>query len=195
MMFFRNKSSEYLVVFLGNPGRKFENSRHNAGFMTADLLSKRRGFKIDKLKFRSLCCRAKLGGKSVVLMKPQTYMNLSGQAVGEAARYYRIPPERVIVVFDDMTLLPGRLRIRRDGSAGGHNGIKSIIEALGTDGFPRIKIGVGGPPHPDFDAADWVLGDFNSTEREIMENAFLRAGEALECILEYGIERAMNEYN
>ena len=151
---FLSRSVSWLVVFLGNPGLRYEGTRHNAGFMAADAFSRKHGVSITRLRFRSLTATCVLGESSVLLMKPQTYMNLSGEAVGQAARFYKIPPEHVLVVSDDISLPVGGLRIRTGGSAGGHNGLKNIIACLGTEGFPRIRLGVGAPPHPDYDMAD-----------------------------------------
>lgn len=183
------------MAFLGNPGGKYERTRHNVGFMAADLFAGKRNLKINKLKFKALTCRTVLKGENVLLLKPQTYMNLSGQAVREAAAYYKVPRERILVIFDDSSLPVGKLRIRKSGSAGGHNGIKSIISNCGGDDFPRIKIGVGSPPHPDFDLADWVLGEFSSSEQKALSGALERAVEALEIIISGGIDAAMNAYN
>ena len=158
------KSPEFLLVGLGNPGTKYENTRHNAGFRFLDDLAKKQGVSVTRSRFQSLCGDMVFGGKRVLLIKPQTFMNLSGQAVAEAARFYKIPPEKVIVVSDDTSLDIGRLRVRRKGSDGGHNGLKNIILLLGTDAFPRLRIGVGQKPHPDYDMADWVLGNLNSEE-------------------------------
>ena len=193
-MMFGNKPA-WLVVFLGNPGPKYEFTRHNAGFITCDALAKSKGVSVNRLKFKALTAVCELGGESVLLMKPQTYMNNSGEAVGEAARFYKIPPEHVIVVSDEISLPVGRIRIRPKGSAGGHNGLKSIIAHLGTDAFPRIRLGVGAPPHPDYDMADWVLGVFRNQELLDMQEAAKRAAEAAECYITEGPERAMNRFN
>lgn len=196
-MFFSSKASgiTWLVVFLGNPGPKYAMTRHNVGFMTADELEKSKGTAINKLRFQALTARCELGGEQVLLMKPQTYMNLSGEAAAKAAAYYKIPPERVLVVSDDVSLPVGRLRIRQKGSAGGHNGLKSMIQCLGTDAFPRVKIGVGAPPHPDYDMADWVLGVFRNQDAVDIQEACRRAAEAVECYIRLGPEAAMNRYN
>ena len=185
----------FLVVGLGNPGSRYENTRHNVGFRTADLLAERCHVSIRKLKFKSLYAETMLGGKPVILLKPQTYMNLSGEAVREAAHYYQIPLERILVITDDTSLEPGRLRIRRKGSAGGHNGLKNIIACMGGDGFPRVKIGVGAPPHPEYDWADWVLGTFPEKEKITMETALSIAADAGEVFIEMGVEEAMNRFN
>ena len=178
-MLFNKKNSElWMVVGLGNPGREYEATRHNVGFRVTDLLAQKLQVRIDRLKFRALTRQTELGGKKVLLVQPQTYMNLSGAAVSALASYYHIPPQRVLVIFDDISLPPGRIRIRRDGSAGGHNGIKSIIQSLGTDQFPRIKVGVGAKPHPDYDLADWVLSKFSAQEEKALEPALTHAAEA-----------------
>ena len=186
---------KWLVVFLGNPGPKYECTRHNAGFMAADALAKDKGISINRSRFKALTATVDMGGESVLLMKPQTYMNLSGEAVIQAVKFYKIAPENVIVVSDEMSLPIGKLRIRTKGSAGGHNGLKNIIAHLGTDSFPRIRIGVGAPPHPDYDVADWVLSVFRNKDAEEMADAAKRAAEAVECYVLHGPERAMNRFN
>lgn len=185
----------WIVVFLGNPGTKYDKTRHNAGFMTADKCEKATGARITRVRFRALTDQTRVGEETVLLMKPQTYMNLSGEAVGEAAKFYKVPPERVLVVSDDVSLPTGKLRIRAKGSAGGHNGLKSIIQHLGTDAFPRVKIGVGAPPHPDYDMADWVLGRFTGRDAEDMDAACARAWEAVETVITQGTEKAMSQFN
>ena len=195
MLFKPSGSYTWLAVFLGNPGPRYALTRHNAGFMAADALAEAKGFRVDRLRFHALTGELRLGQERVLVMKPQTFMNLSGQAVGEAARFYKIPPEHVLVVSDEVSLPTGRLRVRTKGSAGGHNGLKSIIEALGSDAFPRIRIGVDAPPHPDFDMADWVLGVFRDADAETMRAAAKRAAEAVECYITEGPERAMNRFN
>ncbi len=196
-MFFRKKTGpvEWLVVCLGNPGDKYEDTRHNAGFMVADALGEQLNVPIQKLKFRALTNTVQLGGHTALLMKPVTYMNLSGEAVRPAADFYHVPPERVLVVSDDTALPLGRLRIRRSGSAGGHNGLKSIIQHLGTDQFPRLRVGVGEKPHPEYDQADWVLSKFRGEDQKLMAEAADRAAQAVECILADGPDKAMNKYN
>ena len=195
-MFFSSKGGPaWLVVFLGNPGPKYEGTRHNAGFMTADALCKKKNIAINKARFQALTAQADLGGERVLLMKPQTYMNLSGEAVSQAVRFYKIPTEHVLVVSDEVSMPIGKLRIRTKGSAGGHNGLKSIIALLGTEEFPRIRLGVGAPPHPDYDMADWVLSVFRNQDAEEMQKAAQRAAEAVECYIEKGPDRAMNLYN
>ncbi|MBQ2960283.1 MAG: aminoacyl-tRNA hydrolase [Oscillospiraceae bacterium] len=195
MFFSKSGGVKWLVVFLGNPGLKYECTRHNAGFMTADALAREKGIKINRSRFKALTATVDMGGESVLLMKPQTYMNLSGEAVIQAVKFYKIAPENVIVVSDEMSLPIGKLRIRTKGSAGGHNGLKNIIAHLGTDSFPRIRIGVGAPPHPDYDVADWVLSVFRNKDAEEMAEAVKRAAEAVECYVLHGPERAMNRFN
>ena len=195
-MFFKPSGSvSWLIVFLGNPGPKYECTRHNAGFMAGDALAKKLGVSINKLRFRALTAAAEINGEKVLLMKPQTFMNLSGEAVGQAARFYKIPPERVLVVSDEISLPLGKLRVRPKGSAGGHNGLKSIIASLGSDAFPRIRIGVGAPPHPDYDMADWVLSVFHNQDLEDMLTAASRAADAVITYVTDGPERAMNRFN
>ncbi len=195
MLFKKPGGVSWLIVFLGNPGMKFDGTRHNAGFMAADAMAKRRGIAINRLRFKALTAQCDIAGENVLLMKPQTYMNLSGEAVGEAARFYKIPPEHIIVVSDEMALPVGKLRIRTKGSAGGHNGLKNIIAHLGTEEFPRIRLGVGAPPHPDYDVKDWVLSTFKNQDAEDMAAAAARAGEAAECYIAEGADRAMNKFN
>ena len=195
MLFHSSGSFTWLAVFLGNPGPRYALTRHNAGFMAADALAEAKGIRVDRLRFHALTGELRLGQERVLVMKPQTFMNLSGQAVGEAARFYKIPPEHVLVVSDEVSLPTGRLRVRTKGSAGGHNGLKSIIEALGSDAFPRIRIGVDEPPHPDYDMADWVLGVFRDADAEAMSAAAKRAAQAVECYITEGPERAMNRFN
>jgi PTH1 family peptidyl-tRNA hydrolase len=196
-MLWKGKSGgvRWLIVFLGNPGAKYAASRHNVGFMTGDAVGERCGVRISRLRSGALTARCELGGESVLLAKPQTYMNLSGDAVGPLAAFYRVPPERILVVSDEVNLPVGKLRLRRSGSAGGHNGLKSIIAALGTDGFPRLRLGVGAPPHPDYDMADWVLSGFRGRDAEDMAAAVARAAEAVECYIKEGADAAMNRYN
>ena len=195
MLFGARGGAEWLFVFLGNPGPKYAGTRHNAGFMVGEALSKSLGVKINRARWRALTATADVGGHKVLLMLPQTLMNLSGEAVGPAAKFYKIPPERVLVFSDEMALPPGSLRIREGGSAGGHNGLKSIIAALGTDKFPRMRLGVGEPPHPDYDTADWVLGSPKGKDAELLADAVSRAAEAAECYVTEGPERAMSKYN
>lgn len=194
-MFFSKGGAEWIVAFLGNPGLKYNGTRHNAGFMAADAMEKKLGVSINKMRFKALTQTADIGGKKVLLMKPQTYMNLSGDAIAQAANFYKVPPERVIVVSDETALPIGRLRIRRGGSAGGHNGLKSVIARLGTDQFPRIRLGVGDKPHPDYDMADWVLSTFKGQDAADMELVAKKAADAVECYITEGADRAMNRFN
>ena len=195
-MFFKKPGGvSWLIVFLGNPGPRYEMTRHNAGFMAADALAKEKNVNINKARFKALTATCDIGGESVLLMKPQTFMNLSGDAVAQAARFYKIPPEHVIVVSDEISLPIGKLRIRTKGSAGGHNGLKDIIAKLGTDAVPRIRIGVGAPPHPDYDMADWVLSSFKNQDAEDMLAAAARAAQAAQCYITQGADRAMNRFN
>lgn len=193
---FRSKGGvSWMIVFLGNPGPKYKDTRHNAGFMAADAMEKKLGVSVNKMRFKALTARVTLGGESVLLLKPQTFMNLSGEAVKAAAAFYKVPPERIIVVSDETALPIGKLRIRKSGSAGGHNGLKSIISQLGTDAFPRIRMGVGAPPHPDYDMADWVLSAFKNQDADNMHTAAERVCDAAECYIAEGPDRAMNKYN
>ncbi|MBQ8965046.1 aminoacyl-tRNA hydrolase [Ruminococcus sp.] len=186
---------EFIIVGLGNPGIQYEGSRHNAGFITVGALEKKLGFACDRHKFKAKVGSTVIGGKSCLVMKPETYMNLSGDAVEEAMNFYKIPLENVIVIFDDISLEPGQLRIRRKGSAGGHNGIKSIIAQCGGEGFPRIKLGVGKKPDPAYDLAKWVLGKFGEEDRKRIDEAALRACEALELMVQGKTDLAMSKYN
>ena len=185
----------WLAVFLGNPGPRYEGTRHNAGFMTADALAKAKGLRIDRARFRALTAVCEMGGEKVLLMKPQTYMNLSGEAVQQAVRFYKIPVEHVLVVSDEVSLPIGKLRVRQKGSAGGHNGLKSIIACLGSEDFPRIRLGVGAPPHPDYDMADWVLASFKNQDAVDMAAAAQRAAEAVESYITAGPDKTMNRFN
>lgn len=195
MMFFRKPSGiSWLVVFLGNPGPKYAGTRHNAGFITADAAEKRYGVSINRSRFKALTASCELGGEKVLLMKPQTYMNLSGDAVQQAVSFYKIPAEHVLVVSDEMSLPVGKIRIRPKGSAGGHNGLKSIISVLGTENFPRIRLGVGAPP-PEYDVKDWVLSTFRNQDAEDFYAAAERAAQAVEAYITLGPEKAMNLYN
>ncbi|MCQ2441942.1 MAG: aminoacyl-tRNA hydrolase [Oscillospiraceae bacterium] len=196
-MFFgrKNEPVSWLVVFLGNPGDKYDNTRHNAGFRAADVLEKKTGERLKKIKYQSLLADLELGGQRILAMKPQTYMNLSGEAVAEAARFYKIPADHILVVCDDISLKPGVIRLRKKGSAGGHNGLKSIIQQLGTDQFPRIKMGVGAKPHPDYDLAAWVLGKFPAEDAKLMDDAAVRAVNAAEMILKDGFDKAQNRFS
>lgn len=194
-MLFSKPACDWLIVGLGNPGSQYEKTRHNMGFRALDLLAKDLGCKVDRAKFRALTGQAVFDGRKLLLLKPQTFMNASGDSVREAAAFYKLPPERVIVLFDDISLAPGRLRVRGSGSAGGHNGIKSIIAQLGSQAFPRVKIGVGAKPHPDYDLADWVLSGFSTQEEKLIGPALERAGQAALCILEKGVQEAENRFN
>ncbi len=185
----------HIIVGLGNYGSKYENTRHNAGFMAIDRLAQACGTKIDRLRFKSLTTECVIGEKRVLLMKPQTYMNLSGEAVKEASSWFKIPKENILVLCDDITLDAGRLRVRKKGSHGGHNGLKNIIALLGSDEFPRVRIGVGIPPHPDYDIIDWVLGKFSDSDMKIMADSTKRAADAIIEILNCGVESAANKYN
>lgn len=192
---FLSGSFDYLIVGLGNPGTKYEFTKHNAGFMCLDLFADDRGFKINKLKFKSLMCDCRIGSKRCILMKPQTFMNNSGEAVRDCADFYKIPPEKTIVIFDDVSLDLGRIRIRRKGSAGGHNGIKSIIYHLNSDEFQRIKIGVGQKPDENWDLADWVLKPFTKEELLTMRKTAQDTEKIIELMVEDKTEEAMAKYN
>jgi PTH1 family peptidyl-tRNA hydrolase len=186
---------EYIVVGLGNPDTKYLNTRHNAGFMAIDVLAKKYNVQVNRIKFKSLCGDVTIEGKNCILMKPTTYMNNSGQAVVEAMNFYKIPIENVIVIYDDISLEPSKLRVRRKGSDGGHNGIKSIIYLTGADTFPRVKLGVGKKPHPDYNLADWVLSNFKPEELKLMEVSCSNAVKCVELIVQNKIDEAMNKYN
>lgn len=191
----RSGGIEFLIVGLGNPGGKYEITRHNAGFLCADLFAESMNTEIKRLKYHALTAEVNIDGHRCLLMKPQTFMNNSGEAVGEAAKFYKIPAEKVIVMFDDISLPIGKLRVRRKGSAGGHNGIKSIISHLGSENFPRVKIGVGAKPHPDYDLADWVLANFKKEDFPALKEAMVNAGEAVKLIVNGNTDKAMNLYN
>ena len=194
-LFQKTGSVDWLVVFLGNPGPKFAGTRHNVGFMAAEKCEQATGARIQRFRFKALTDSVRVGGQNVLLMKPQTYMNLSGDAVGQAVRFYKLPAERVIVVSDDVSLPTGKLRVRTKGSAGGHNGLKSIIAALGTEAFPRVKVGVGAPPHPDYDMADWVLSVFRDQDAADIDAAVRRAWEAVDSYIRLGPEKTMDQFN
>ncbi len=196
-MLFQKKAGtvSWLLVCLGNPGKQYEKTRHNIGFMAADALEKRAGTKFNKLKYRALTGEVQLGGARVLVVKPQTYMNLSGEAVKLAGGFYKIPPDHILVLYDDVSLPLGKLRIRASGSAGGHNGIKNIIAHLGTDAFPRIKVGVGAPAHPEYEMVDWVIGNFTPAEKKVVDAAVDRALDAAECLIAHGVSEAQNRYN
>lgn len=196
-MAFGNRSGgvQWLLVCLGNPGKQYENTRHNIGFLAADELARRDGVKIDKLRYRALTGEVRVGDQRVLVIKPQTYMNLSGEAVKLAGGFYKIPPDHVLVISDDVSLPLGKLRIRAGGSAGGHNGLKNIIAHLGTDQFPRIKVGIGSPAHPDHEMVDWVIGGFTPQERKVVDEAVGRAVDAALCLMEKGVNEAQNKFN
>ncbi len=193
--FFNNSSYDYIVAGLGNPGAKYEMTRHNAGFLAMDLLAITKNTDIKRLKHHALVADMQIGGKRCLVMKPQTMMNNSGEAIGEAAKFYKIPPENVIIVYDDISLDVGQTRIRRKGSAGGHNGIKSIIAHLGSENFPRIKVGVGKKPTPEYDLVNWVLGRFPKEQEKDLKAALENSVSALELIVGGDIDKAMNLYN
>ena len=194
MFFNRNGSGgvEWLLVGLGNPGSKYESTRHNMGWLALDSLMEKEKFTLNKLRFKAWTGMLDYKGHKILVMKPQTYMNLSGEAVGEAARFYKIPADHVIVISDDISLPLGKLRVRGSGSAGGHNGLKNIIAHLGTDAFPRVKVGVGAPEH---DIVDWVIGPFTANERKVIDGVLDRALDAAECIITDGVSAAQNRYN
>ena len=188
-------SVEYILVGLGNPGSQYERTRHNAGFLVIDKLAQKYGARIDRAKFKALVGEATIAGKRVLLMKPQTFMNLSGEAVSEAARFYKVEPERVIVLSDDISLEVGRLRVRRKGSDGGHNGLKSIRAHLGSEAYPRIKIGVGQKPCAEYDLADWVLSAFSAEELKALLDSYELVAKGVERILAGDIDGAMQLCN
>ena len=197
-MLFGNKSAavDWLVVGLGNPGQKYANTRHNMGFLTVDLLAEKAGVKLNKVKFKSAFNIVNFAGCKCLVMKPQTYMNLSGEAVREAAQFYKIPADHVLVIFDDVSIPVGKVRVRPSGSAGGHNGIKNIIAHLGTQDFPRVKIGTGAPAEGG-DMINWVIGEPSKAEKQVLLESFQRAIDAAECIIENGgdCQKAMNRFN
>ena len=194
-MFKKSNTENWLIVGLGNPGREYEKTRHNAGFRCIDLLADSLGCKIDKLKFQALYCQTTYNGSKLFLLKPQTYMNLSGRSVLQLSAYFNIPPQRIIVMFDDISLEPGRLRLRANGSAGGHNGIKSIIQEVGSQEFPRVKIGVGAKPNPNYDLADWVLSTFSANEEKNLSVALENGAKAALAIIDHGVPEAANRFN
>ena len=194
-MFGKKDLNQWLIVGLGNPGPEYTKTRHNCGFRALDILAKKLGCRVDKGKFQGLYNQVTYGDTKVFLLKPQTYMNLSGNSVKQLASFYHIPPQHIIVMYDDISLEPGRLRIRADGSAGGHNGIKSIIACLGGQDFPRVKIGVGAKPHPDYDLADWVLSNFSAAEEKDLASALERSAEAALSIIDRGVPETANRYN
>jgi PTH1 family peptidyl-tRNA hydrolase len=196
MLFGRSKAPiDFIIVGLGNPGAQYEKTRHNTGFRAVDYISGRAGISVNRLKHMAKTGTGTIAGKKVLIMKPQTYMNASGQAVADASRFYKIPPENILVIFDDVSLDIGRLRIRRSGSDGGHNGIKSVTEHLGTENFPRIKIGVGAKPNPEYDLADWVLSELSVSERNAIAEKYDSIYEAVSLIINGEIEKAMQICN
>ena len=197
-MFFKRSGGsgiQWLVVGLGNPGVKYESTRHNMGFLVVDKLAQNEKLKFNKLRFKAWTATWEVGGEKVLLMKPQTYMNLSGEAVGQAARFYKIPADHVLVISDDISLPAGKLRIRAGGSAGGHNGLKNIIQHLGTDRFPRIKVGVGSPQQAEHDIADWVTGKPMGEDQKVIIEALDKAVAAIPVLIGQGVDRAMNRFN
>ena len=194
-MFFRKPAVDWLIVGLGNPDANYEKTRHNAGFRAVDLLAQKLGVKIDRAKFRGRFVQCSFQGQKLILLKPMTFMNRSGLSVMDAAHYYKLPPERILLLFDDISLDVGRLRIRKDGSAGGHNGLKSIIGCLNSQSFPRVKIGVGAKPHPDYELADWVLSEFTKEEEKILGPALADAADAALLLIKDGAEAAAAKYN
>lgn len=194
-MLFSKPACDWLIVGLGNPGENYAKTRHNVGFRAIDALAQKLNAKVDRAKYRGLYGQASYKGKKLILLKPQTFMNSSGLSVMDAARFYKLPPERIIVLFDDISLDVGRLRVRADGSAGGHNGIKSMIGCLNSQDFPRVKIGVGAKPHPDFELADWVLSAFRPEEEKLLQPAIERAADAALELLENGVYSAANLFN
>lgn len=186
---------DWIIAGLGNPGSKYSGTRHNVGFMVTEILEEKMGIRCNRAKFHAMYGQGKYQGQTVLLMRPQTYMNLSGDAVAEAAQFFKVPPEHCLILFDDISLEPGRLRVRRDGSAGGHNGIKSIIARLNSQNFPRVKVGVGAKPHPDYELADWVLSGFSAQEKKALEPALERAAEAALEIITHGVDSASNQFN
>ena len=194
-MFFRQSGYTWLVVGLGNPGARYESTRHNMGFLALDRLAEREKLRFNKLRFKAWTAEWKLGEDKVLVMKPQTYMNLSGESVGAAARFYKIPADHILVVSDDIALPVGKLRLRAAGSAGGHNGLKNIIRHLGSDRFPRIKVGVGMPQNAEYDIADWVTGMPMGEEQKILLDALDRAAQAIPAVIILGMDKAMNRFN
>ena len=192
---FGKANETWLIVGLGNPGKEYERTRHNAGFRALDVLADKLGCKIDKGRFQGIYGQANYGGKKLMLLKPLTYMNLSGRSVLQLSAYFNIPPQRIIVMFDDISLEPGRLRVRADGSAGGHNGIKSIIQEVGSQAFPRVKIGVGSKPNPEFDLADWVLSAFSAQEEKALAVSLSNAADAALSIIDRGVPETANRFN
>jgi len=187
----------YIIAGLGNPGKKYENTKHNVGFITLDLLAEKHNIKINKIKHKALVGEGIISGQKLLLVKPQTYMNLSGNSIREVVEYYKVDLDKLIVIYDDVDIPMGNLRIRKKGSAGTHNGMRSIIYDLQDDGFPRIRIGIGGERGGErkMSLAGYVLGGFKKEEKNLMQDSVVRAVLAVECLLEKGIDAAMNEYN
>ena len=194
-MFQKNSGESWLIVGLGNPGREYEKTRHNAGFRCLDMIADQLNVKVDRLKYQGLYCQTNYKGRKLFLLKPQTYMNLSGRSVLQLSAYFNIPPQRIIVLFDDISLEPGRPRVRANGSAGGHNGIKSIIQEVGSQEFPRVKIGVGAKPHPEYELADWVLSTFSALEEKALAVSLENSAKAALTIIEQGVPEAANRFN
>ena len=184
----------YIIAGLGNPGKKYENTRHNMGFLAVDLLAEKYDIRIDKIKFKALVGEGRIAGQKVLLVKPQTFMNLSGQSIVEIMNFYKEDVENLIVIYDDISLEPGKIRIRKKGSAGGHNGIKNIIAQLGTQNFQRVKVGVGEKPK-GWDLADYVLGHFSKEDRGLVDDALKRVAGAVELMVQGEVDQAMNQFN
>ncbi len=195
MLFSGKQDAVWLIVGLGNPGAEYARTRHNTGFLALDELAGMLGVKVERSRFRALTGTASYRGNKLILLKPQTYMNASGMAVEPAAHFYKVPPERVLVIFDDISLPVGRIRVRKDGSAGGHNGLKSIIHELGSENFPRVKVGVGAKPHPDYDLADWVLSVVGKDEQPAYQAAIRYAAEAALAVIGEGVPAAAAKFN
>lgn len=194
-MIFKKPTYDFLVVGLGNPGLQYEKTRHNVGFMSADLLMKKAGGEFTKHKMDSHYGECEIAKKRILVMKPQTFMNNSGTAVSAVSKFYKIPEDKIIIISDDISLDVGKIRIRRKGSHGGHNGLKDIFQLMGTDNIMRVKIGVGAKPHPDYDLADWVLGKFPKEDEENLNTALENSVKAIEEIIKQGIDSAMNKYS
>ena len=196
-MFFKKKTgaADFLIVGLGNPGIQYRNTRHNAGFMALDATAKALDIRVDRAKFHAYCGEGVCDGRHLLLMKPQTYMNNSGEAVCEAMRFYKLQPEQVLLLFDDISLPVGGMRVRRSGSAGGQNGVKSILQLSGSEAFPRVKLGIGAKPHPSYNLADWVLSRFSKEELAVMEETAEKAAAAARLIAAGNMEEAMNRYS
>ena len=194
-MLFQKSGELWMIAGLGNPGKEYERNRHNVGFRVMEILARQWNTSVDRLKFQALTRQISVDGKKLLLVQPQTYMNASGAAVSALATYYKIPPERILVIFDDIYLPVGRIRVRQGGSAGGHNGMKSIIQSLGTDQFPRIRVGVGEKPHPDYDLADWVLSNFSAQEEKDLAPALENAAAAAAILIDQGVEKAASAFN